>query len=213
MSSLSDYYLVSSSPTPKHLVFLLHGYGADAQNILFLAEFWKKELPHTLFVIPNAPHKMPDTQGFMWFEVGDLSPKYLDVGVDRARPLIASFIQNIQDAYGIPPNHTHIMGFSQGAMLALATGLLTQKNICRSIVAYSGGLYTGNCSLRPIKTEVCLIHGAQDLVVPKSASEWAHRTLLQKGISASCHIIPHLEHHINVKGIQIGAQFIKQRMV
>jgi phospholipase/carboxylesterase len=209
MSLSSDYYLISSSEKPKNLVVLLHGYGADAKNLLFLAEFWKKHCPNTVFVAPNAPHPMSDTSGYMWFEVGDLSPRYLDVGIKRIRPQILSFVQKIQAAYSISSNRTIISGFSQGAMLALAIGLLGPP-VCAGILSFSGGLYTGGKSFKSINTKVCLVHGTQDLVVSKNMSELAQNRLLKAGISVECHLLDHLAHQINIDGAQIGGSFIRK---
>ena len=38
-----------------HLVVLVHGYGADGQDLIGLAEHWRALLPTVAFAAPNAP--------------------------------------------------------------------------------------------------------------------------------------------------------------
>ena len=103
-----------------------------------------------------------------------------------------------------------IGGFSQGAMLALSSGLLYQK-LCAGILAYSGGLYLGKHLPANTPASVCLIHGARDTVVPKDASESAY-AYLSPSFDTSLHILPDLEHAIDLRGLQLGEAFIKNTL-
>lgn len=209
-SNIGNYNLISSCiARPKHLVLILHGYGANGQNLLFMAHFWKQFINNCLFIIPDAPEPMPEVNGFKWFEVGDLTPSYLDKGVEKVAPDIQLFLTKLQSAYNIPPEQTAICGFSQGAMLALATGLLF-KNTCKGILAYSGGLYLGQHAPKNAHVSACLIHGERDLVVFKKASEEAYKYLTEHGFSAELHLLPHLEHQINLEGLQHGTRYLKK---
>ncbi|UNM06319.1 MAG: dienelactone hydrolase family protein [Holosporaceae bacterium] len=209
-SNIGNYNLISSCVgQPKHLVLILHGYGANSQNLLFMAHFWKQSINNCLFIIPDAPEPMTEVDGFKWFEVGDLTPTYLDKGVEKVAPDIQRFLTKLQNAYSIPPEETAICGFSQGAMLALATGLLF-KDTCKGIIAYSGGLYLGQHAPKNMQVSSCLIHGERDLVVPKEASEEAYTYLRKQRFSTELHIFPHLEHQINLAGLQRGEHYLKQ---
>lgn len=208
-SNIQNYYVLSScTKNPRHLVVILHGYGANGNNLMFMAHFWKRTLPDCLFIIPDAPDPMPDVYGFKWFDVGDLSPTYLDTGVEETAPNIKKFVSSLQKAYNIPGTHTALCGFSQGAMLSLATGLLFE-GICTGILAYSGGLYLGKHAPKNTNITSCLIHGDRDLVVPKEASEAAYTALTEKSFPAELHILPDLEHQINLQGLQLGEKFLK----
>ena len=39
----------------KNATVFLHGYGANAEDLINIGEEWKKELPYTAFISPNAP--------------------------------------------------------------------------------------------------------------------------------------------------------------
>src|SRR5690606_1475926 len=53
---------------PRELVVLLHGYGADGRDLLGLAPYWARALPHAEFVAPDAPFPCEmSPAGFQWF--------------------------------------------------------------------------------------------------------------------------------------------------
>src|SRR5262249_39494482 len=60
-------------PAPRHgrataLVVLLHGYGANGDDLIALAEGWQARLPAAAFVAPNAPETIPGMPGALqWF--------------------------------------------------------------------------------------------------------------------------------------------------
>ena len=209
---IQDFYILSSvRKNPKRLIIVLHGYGANGKNLLFMAQYWKNILKDTLFVVPNAPTPLSHSpDGYEWFNIGDLTPSYLKKGSEEAAPMVRDFIRNIQKSYNIPSQKTTIVGFSQGGMLALTTGLL-YENICRGIVSYSGGLFLSpeqlNAASRDI--DICLLHGTHDDVVPFSASQEAHALLSSKKRKVIFHTLPHLAHQINEVGLLEGAKFIQ----
>lgn len=209
---IQDFYIISSvRKNPKRLIIVLHGYGANGKNLLFMAQYWKNLLKDTLFVVPNAPTPLSHTpDGYQWFNIGDLTPPYLRKGSEEAAPMVRDFIKNIQKSYNIPSEKTTLTGFSQGGMLALTTGLLYQ-NICKGIVSYSGGLFLSPEQLNAASPQIniCLVHGTQDDVVPLAASQHAHALLLERKRKVTFHTIPHLTHQINETGLLHGARFIE----
>ena len=54
----------------KNIVVLLHGYGGDGNDIAQVSLNWKRFLPNTLFVCPNAPEICPiNPSGYQWFDL------------------------------------------------------------------------------------------------------------------------------------------------
>jgi phospholipase/carboxylesterase len=49
--------------TPTALVVLLHGYGANGDDLIALGEVWRRHLPQAVFVAPNAPEEVPGMPG------------------------------------------------------------------------------------------------------------------------------------------------------
>ena len=60
----------ASAGTADSLVIFLHGYGADGNDLIGLAEPLAPHLPDTRFLAPNAPERCPgNPMGFQWFPI------------------------------------------------------------------------------------------------------------------------------------------------
>ena len=71
------------------LVVLLHGYGANGEDLIALAHAWRGRLPDTAFVAPNAPETIPGMYGALqWFALARREPGDYWRGVTAARPLL-----------------------------------------------------------------------------------------------------------------------------
>jgi phospholipase/carboxylesterase len=54
----------------QQLVILLHGLGADGQDLIGLAPHWAQALPNAAFASPNAPFPCDMAPyGYQWFSV------------------------------------------------------------------------------------------------------------------------------------------------
>jgi phospholipase/carboxylesterase len=59
-------------------VVLLHGYGANGDDLIALGEGWRRQLPQAAFVAPNAPEAIPGMPGALqWFPPSILSASTL----------------------------------------------------------------------------------------------------------------------------------------
>jgi phospholipase/carboxylesterase len=75
---------------------LLHGYGADGNGLIVLADELSGALPGTAFLSPSVP-KPCETVGYgrQWFGLAERSPAEFDRGADSVRPgRLASEIQS-----------------------------------------------------------------------------------------------------------------------
>ena len=74
---------------PRQLVVLLHGVGADGNDLIGLAPYWAPMLPDAEFVSPDGPYPCDMAPfGRQWFSLQDRSPGTILAGVarDRADP-------------------------------------------------------------------------------------------------------------------------------
>lgn len=114
----------------KVTVVLFHGRGATAESILPLAETLAQ--PDVLYCAPQA-------QGRTWYPHSFLAP----LGVNA--PHLPSALQAASDVLealsdgGIPPEKTVLLGFSQGACLALEVAARDARRY-GGVLAFSGGL-------------------------------------------------------------------------
>ena len=106
------------------LVVLLHGYGANGDDLIALGEGWRRWLPDAAFVAPNAPQTIPGMYGgLQWFALTLRDPSEYWRGVEAARPAVDRFLDAELARYRLPPSRLVLVGFSQGTMMALHIGL------------------------------------------------------------------------------------------
>ena len=78
---------------PRQLIVLLHGVGADGEDLITLAPVLAERLPHAAFVAPNGPEPCDIAPfGYQWFSLRDRRPDALLLGVQAAAPLVDAFL-------------------------------------------------------------------------------------------------------------------------
>ena len=196
----------ASKAKPKHLVVLCHGLGADAYDLIDLGHAWQHACPDALFASVHAPFPHDSGFGRQWWSVADRSPHIVEAGVRMAAPYLQGFIDAELVRLDLPPEAYAIMGFSQGAMMALFAGL-RRPAAPRAILAFSGALVAPGSLAKELanKAPVLLMHGEADDVVPVSRSRDAEATLIAVGVPVDAHYIPGLGHGIDDTGISHGA--------
>jgi phospholipase/carboxylesterase len=194
----------ASKAKPKQLVVLCHGLGADGFDLIDLAPSWQHACPDALFASVHAPFSHDSGFGRQWWSVADRSPPMIEAGVRTAASYLHGFIDaelaRLElDAYAI-------MGFSQGAMISLFTGL-RRAVAPRAILAFSGALIAPDSLEGELanRAPVLLVHGEADEVVPVSRSHAAETALIAAGVKVEAHYIPRLGHGIDDTGISLGA--------
>ncbi|WP_341808854.1 alpha/beta hydrolase [Wolbachia endosymbiont (group E) of Neria commutata] len=195
----------------KNLVVFLHGWGSSGDNFIHLAKVMSKFLPDSYFVAPNAPFEREIGDGYQWFSLEDRSEDALYNGVKNAALIVNNFIETKLREMNLSDAQLSLVGFSQGAMLAIHTAL-TRMQPCASVVGYSGRFLSPSKVASEIKSKpnMCLIHGDADDVVPFSSLGLAVKALKENGVNVEGHAIHSLEHMINDKGIKLGIEFIKK---
>jgi len=193
--------------TPHQLVVLCHGLGADGYDLIDLAPTWARALPHATFAAPDAPFPCDmSPMGRQWWSVADRTPAVMAAGVRRAATYLDPFLDAELARLGLPAEAYALMGFSQGAMLSLFTGL-RRAVAPRAILAMSGALLDPDSLAAELthRPPVLLVHGEADDVVPVSRSHDAEATLRALAIPVEATYIPRLGHGIDDTGLAMGA--------
>jgi phospholipase/carboxylesterase len=197
-----------SGGAPKQAVVLLHGYGADGEDLIGLAPGWAHLLPEALFVSPNAPEPCALGFGYQWFPLDPERPAARPEGIARARLALSGFLDTLWQRTGLAPAATILAGFSQGAMMALDVGLALPEAPL-GLIGFSGALIDpGVLRAERPRPPVCLVHGTADSVVPVRASEDAAAALEAAGCAVSLHLSPGLGHGIGPDGLDFAARFL-----
>jgi len=162
------------------LLLLLHGYGANEDDLFSLAPY----LDERFFVVSaRAPVTLRGMGGYAWFNLA-FTPQGISVDpaeVESARETLHKFIGEIVNAYDCDPGAVYLVGFSQGAMMSLAVAL-TYPGIATAVVAMSGRLMAQTVRQIPDKDAliglpVFVLHGTKDAVIPISQGRETSRML------------------------------------
>jgi phospholipase/carboxylesterase len=202
----------ASGEAPKQIVLLLHGYGSNGADLLSLAPMWRRELPDTLFVAPNAPERCPGAPGgYQWWALRSLNRADAAAGAARAAPAIDAYIDSLLAEHELAADRLLIVGFSQGSMMALHVGPRRERQIA-GIAAYSGALADAGRYADEIRTKppILLVHGTADSVVPVSAYHHALTELRRLGFAVEGRTIAGLDHGVDEEGIRAGGAFARK---
>jgi phospholipase/carboxylesterase len=201
----------ASGGSPRQLVVLLHGYGADGQDLISLGQHWRALLPDAAFVAPHAPEPCAGNPAYgrQWFELTfrDMSERWR--GVNHAAPALNAFLDQELAGLGLTDEALALVGFSQGTMMALHVGFRRARPMA-GIVGFSGLLagpeyLAGEIVSRP---PVLLVHGDSDDVIPVEALAQARSVLGVAGVPIEWHISLGLPHGIDGDGLELGGGFL-----
>lgn len=185
--------------TSKTLIILIHGYGSTAKQMrgLFASSFSADEgyelvsleAPHTCDLFPDRKQ---------WFRLSYLE-SYLKCEIDLAAQYLEKEIQQFvnQLAYtGLP---YVIVGHSQGAMIATRLALRGQLRPQQVLaIALSGPFVIDKLELSQI-TEISVIHGARDTVMPLEKTRQDLTFLKEKNIRIDLQVLDTMSHEIDAE--------------
>lgn len=202
----------ASGGKPRQLVVLLHGLGADGNDLIGLTRHWAPLLPDAEFISPDAPFPCDmGPYGRQWFTLQDRSPATVLAGVRIAAPILDGFLDQALAERGLDAEHMALVGFSQGAMMSLYVGLRRAKAVA-AILGYSGALVGAETLAQEIRArpKVFLVHGDADEIVPPQVLPMAVRELKAAGVPVEELVCPGLGHGIDEAGLMRGGDFLRQ---
>ncbi len=155
--------------------------------------------------------------GRQWFPLTFRNPDERWLGVNKAAPLLESFIEAELKRRNLPPSALALVGFSQGTMMALHVGL-RRAVAPAAIVGYSGMLVTPNDGpadvlAKDIKSRppVLLVHGDSDDLIPVQALFLSAQGLAKLEIPVEWHLSAGIGHGIDPEGLRHGGEFLAKR--
>lgn len=200
----------ASGGPPRQLVVLLHGVGADGNDLIGLAPYIARALPDAEFLAPDAPFPYDMAPfGRQWFSLQDRSAEAIAAGVRRAAPMLDAFLDEELERRGLGDSDLALLGFSQGTMMALHVALRRQR-ASAGVLAYSGLLADAGALPREIRSRppVLLIHGEVDEVVPAANMERAAEALRAVDVPVETALRPALGHGVDEQGLALGIGFL-----
>ena len=212
------------------LIVFLHGYNSCIDDVAPYAELLAQRLENTLIVVPEAPmtcERNPLKK--QWYALTDVDPErkrrkpetptdeivaiYNKTGqrVSKAAKEINRFITALQKQYSISNKNSYIMGFSQGAMLAIFTGL-TRRYKLGGVFPFAG-IVCGKDELEKeisSRPDVYLFHGTDDLFVQYKTLAFTKEWLETHGVSWEAVEYHGIEHRLIEDEMEDAAEIINR---
>jgi phospholipase/carboxylesterase len=147
-------------------VVALHGQGTDAHDLVPLVE--SLGFDDMLVIAPRAPRLFKLGGGYAWYDLSEEGIPDPSSFRESLR-LLQEFLMQIRKGYPIDPTEIILLGFSQGAVMSYAAGLLNPIGV-QGIVALSGYIPSrSNLSIQWNELKgfpVFISHGAYDELIP-----------------------------------------------
>lgn len=205
------YYRSDPDKKPDCLIFMLHGCGGNADDILKLAPQIKGQTGDKSFVAVAPDAFLPSVEGdnaYQWFDIESPYSKSLfstpyaalserekekfsvmaegENGMKKASETLNAFLDFCQGKFGLKDSQTVIFGYSQGAMQALDMGI-SRKKAVKSVVCVSGCLIPPDKeaiedrATKSVRPEILMLHGTKDNVIDINAAEQTAEALKNAG--------------------------------
>jgi phospholipase/carboxylesterase len=200
---------------PERLLIFLHGYGANAADLVGLADPLAPHLPGTAFLSVEAPERCAGVPGgYQWFPIPWIdgsSEEESRAGMARAVADLDAFLDEALAREGVPAERVAILGFSQGTMMALHVVPRRQDPVA-GVVAFSGRLLVPETLAEEAvsKPPILLVHGDVDEVVPVQSLPEAAEVLEAAGFERIyAHVMKGTGHGIAPDGLQVALAFLR----
>ena len=209
---------------PKKLIFLLHGYGDNADNFVHIAgNFSHEELNANYFAL-NAPNLIANyPTGREWFnlypnniyisEAGPEEIKIIRSEIRNSTNKIFNTINIIKNKYKLKFSDCFVVGFSQGGMMTFEFGNFSEKQL-GGLAILSGRIMTNESptNLKFLKTPLFISHGDNDDVLNIDNFYSSCNYLKENNFLFEKHLLEGDTHTISPKAINLLQKFIKKNL-
>ncbi len=199
---INHEFVSISSQMANHRIILIHGWGADADDLLPIGkEIIERSKVDFEIISLRAPGLHPNNIGRQWY---GLYPPDWNEADNEVKKLLLSLKK--LDTYKISLKKTILLGFSQGGAMAIDAGCKLDMGFVVSCSGYPHPNWNPDEKCPPI----LISHGLMDEVVPISTSKNIYQKV--KSISQNFCEFNEFEgyHQINPKLIDLIILKIKE---
>lgn len=177
------------------LLLLFHGVGSSAEDLLPLGQALAAQRPRAWVVSVRSPEPSDLGGGWQWFSVKGITEAYRPERVAAALPRFLQTVRHWQARAGVEAGATALIGFSQGAIMALEA-TQTAVSPAGRVVAIAGR-FAQPARMAPERTSVHLLHGDADGVMPVALAVAAAEGLRALGARVTLDRFARLGHGID----------------
>ena len=178
----------------EQLILLFHGWGASPSDLAPLGHVLAGEFPQAFVVSVTAPEHVPGLAGRQWFPVDGVDEANRVERVAAAMPAFVAAVQSWQRQAGVARDAVALLGFSQGAIMALES-TRDRPAIAGRVVSIAGRFARLPQSPNPDAT-LHLFHGKLDPVISYGFTVEAAQHLVAIGADVTADVVPFVEHEI-----------------
>lgn len=192
---------MSPSVAPRLLVFL-HGAGSSPEAFAPVAIAWQLKFPGATAILLQGLQAAAEGDGHDWFDASGIAADRVD-RIRRAALQVGERIAELQKTLGVDASRTIVIGFSQGATVALDLSR-AHTRIASIVVSYAGQLASRLSAGERIDATIHLLHGGLDSLVPVEHARRALRELHAVGANATLDLTEEGGHTIGQDMIILG---------
>lgn len=179
----------------QQLMLLYHGFGASPADMMPIGRRLAQEFPNAFVVSVQAANFSEIGAGYQWFGIRGITEENRPDRVAQAMPQFIASVEHWQKASGVDASATAIIGFSQGAIMALEA-TQQEKVLAARVIALSGRFAQLPMAISNDIT-VHFLHGKEDSVIHYGYCVTAAEHLVQKGSDITADILPFVDHSIS----------------
>ncbi|MCZ2499049.1 esterase [Xylophilus sp. Kf1] len=207
---MSEHIVVQMpEAAPAQLFLLFHGVDSTPHGLVPLGEQLAEAFPSAAVIAVCAPPSGDAGTGHAWFPVTDVTDVTDGEGdgdedddragrVAAALPGFVDTVRGFQRSTGAGAAQTALVGFSQGAIMALAATQWPGELLAGRVVALAGR-FAGMPALAPAETTLHLIHGQQDMVIASAHTVAAAERWMALGGDVTADVIAGLGHALDTE--------------
>jgi phospholipase/carboxylesterase len=206
---------VPAGDGPHPTILLLHGWGANAHDLLGLAP-----LLHgggALVLSPQGPVAFEIAQGILGFGWWPITPsREMDPhAFEAARQLLREFLDEACKRYPVDRRKIVVVGFSQGGVMGYDL-VLSDPARFAGLVALSSWLPEPVDASIPTQDEhknfpALVIHGTQDPMIPVERAQESRRRLLARGVNVHYREFD-MQHEINPDALREVVIWLEEKV-
>lgn len=191
-----------------YLVVMIGSQALDSDKFLDAALNWQPYILKAEFLAVRAPHEGK------WFDLREADAEQRKAAIRGAAEALNSFLDEILAKRRLPPTNLALVGFGEGACLALEVGLRRQQPPA-AIIAFSGayaGTETLGTDIRS-KPPVLLIHGDADASVPYASLATTKELLKAEGINVKSLTRKGIGHAVDDDAVLVAGDYLTKILV
>ena len=216
---------------PRKLIVFLHGYIDCAPSLDHKLETFYFRLHDVAVHLPQAPKICEVHQNKrQWYSMHRFDPdderrtvptleecvKFYDrmtLGLREAYDNLMPYLEQTLQEYELDFKDLYLCGFSQGAMVALYTGLMSPEKF-GGVVSFSGIMTASPYLHKHFRStpDVLLIHGDDDKMVRFAAQKYTCRQLEGLGCKVDMSVISGGQHQVTPETLSVAADYINRKI-